>query len=395
MKGKGKVWIIPLLSLLLITLAISNLQSVQTIETNRSFYIRADGSVDPSTAPIQRNGNVYIMTDDIIYSNYFWDASIVVERDNIVIDGAGYTVRSPGGFDSKGIFLSGRRNITIRNMEIRGFDFGILLSDSSENNTISGNNITGWTGGIRVYNSSDVSIIGNTITYTYYDSIQLLLSSNISVIGNNLTNNGRGLLVSGSSEISIIGNTIRANRFGGDPWFGICLDGSNNTVSRNIIVDNLVGVAFMGGSGNKFYQNGFINNDQQVWNYSFGANVWDYGYPSGGNYWSDYTGIDLYSGPYQNKTGSDGIGDTPHVINQDNIDRYPLISPRGRALFECNPEKPWVGENIVFNASASYFLEGIIASYQWDFGDGTVLTTTLPITFHAYTSFGNYTITLE
>ncbi|MEM2569530.1 MAG: hypothetical protein QXT67_06305, partial [Candidatus Bathyarchaeia archaeon] len=49
--------------------------------------------------------------------------------------------------------------------------------------------------------------------------------------------------------------------------------------------------------------------------------------PSGGNYWSDYTGADLYSGPYQNMTGSDGLGDAPYIIDADNRDRYPLMKP--------------------------------------------------------------------
>jgi len=56
-------------------------------------------------------------------------------------------------------------------------------------------------------------------------------------------------------------------------------------------------------------------------------NTWDNGYPSGGNYWSNYTDADLYSGPYQNETGSDGIGDTPYVIDAENQDNYPLMNP--------------------------------------------------------------------
>jgi hypothetical protein len=54
--------------------------------------------------------------------------------------------------------------------------------------------------------------------------------------------------------------------------------------------------------------------------------VWSDGYPSGGNYWSDYTGKDLKSGPYQNVTGSDGIGDTPYIIDAANIDPYPIVA---------------------------------------------------------------------
>jgi hypothetical protein len=57
------------------------------------------------------------------------------------------------------------------------------------------------------------------------------------------------------------------------------------------------------------------------------VNVWDGGYSSGGNYWSDYDGTDLYSGPYQNETGYDWIGDFPYLFDQNNRDRYPLTQP--------------------------------------------------------------------
>jgi hypothetical protein len=59
------------------------------------------------------------------------------------------------------------------------------------------------------------------------------------------------------------------------------------------------------------------------------VNVWDDGYPSGGNYWSDYTGADVKSGPNQDLPGSDGIGDTPYIIDANNTDRYPLMNPYG------------------------------------------------------------------
>lgn len=44
-------------------------------------------------------------------------------------------------------------------------------------------------------------------------------------------------------------------------------------------------------------------------------------------YWSDYAGVDEFSGPYQNNTGSDGIGDTPYIIHGNNQDQYPLMKP--------------------------------------------------------------------
>jgi hypothetical protein len=61
-------------------------------------------------------------------------------------------------------------------------------------------------------------------------------------------------------------------------------------------------------------------------------NYWDDGYPSGGNYWSDYTGEDLFSGPNQSIPGSDGIGDIPRKIpamlpEYENYDFYPFMEP--------------------------------------------------------------------
>jgi hypothetical protein len=61
----------------------------------------------------------------------------------------------------------------------------------------------------------------------------------------------------------------------------------------------------------------------------YATNTWDNGYPSGGNYWSDYTGSDAKSGPNQDQSGSDGIGDTPRVIDFYNKDNYPLMEPWG------------------------------------------------------------------
>jgi len=51
--------------------------------------------------------------------------------------------------------------------------------------------------------------------------------------------------------------------------------------------------------------------------------AFDDGYPSGGNYWDDMTGIDLKNGPKQDMDGSDGIIDESHK----DWDRYPMVHP--------------------------------------------------------------------
>ena len=111
-----------------------NIQPVKSAWTG-TVYIRADGSIDPVGAPVQRNGDIYTLTDNITSSG----DGIVVERDNIIIDGAGYTVQGSGS--GTGIYLFGRKNVTVRNTQIQNFNYGIWLSSSS-NNTVIGNNIT-------------------------------------------------------------------------------------------------------------------------------------------------------------------------------------------------------------------------------------------------------------
>ena len=93
-----------------------------------TVYIRADGSIDPPDAPIITYDNVtYVLTDNITSSA----DGIVVERDNIVIDGAGHTLEGTGEYPYKGVDLSGRSNVTIKNVTITNFYYGIYLSSSN------------------------------------------------------------------------------------------------------------------------------------------------------------------------------------------------------------------------------------------------------------------------
>ena len=68
------------------------LMFVRLEEEPKIIYIRADGSIDPGTAPISSVDNItYTLKDNI------FNQSTVVERDNIVVDGAGYTVQGADG----------------------------------------------------------------------------------------------------------------------------------------------------------------------------------------------------------------------------------------------------------------------------------------------------------
>ena len=349
----------------MLTLAF-NIQPVKA--WTGTVYIRADGSIDPPSAPIQRDGDIYTLTDNITSSGNA--RAILVRRDDIIIDGAGYTVQGSGS--GIGIYLLGRKNVTVRNTQIQNFNYGIYLGYSS-NNTVIGNNITAnGRDGIYLDSSSNNSVIRNNITANNWSGIYLFssfnntavgnnitnndygihlgsYSSNNTVIGNDITNNNRygiwlyssstsnnsvirnnitangrdGIELSSSSNNSIIGNYITNTNKGNGIWLGYS---SNNTVIGNNITNNRYGVYLDDSSNNVFCHNNFINNTYRV-STSNSANVWDLGYPSGGNYWSDYvvTANDTYSGSFQDETGSDGMSDEPYVIDANNTDHYPLM----------------------------------------------------------------------
>jgi len=106
---------------------------VEKVKASGTVYIRADGSVEGTDKIFTMNNITYTFTDNI------YD-SIVVERDNILLDGQGYTLQGSGG-SGTGITLSGRSNVTLRNIEINAYWHGVWLNSSSDN-TVSGNNIT-------------------------------------------------------------------------------------------------------------------------------------------------------------------------------------------------------------------------------------------------------------
>jgi hypothetical protein len=111
-----------------------------------------------------------------------------------------------------------------------------------------------------------------------------------------------------------------------------------NTIIRNIAyLNNNYGIRITSTSNNNdIYHNNIINNTNQAIDYTNNGNQWDNGYPSGGNFWSDYMGNDTYSGPNQDLPGNDGIGDINYSIDSDSVDNYPLMSPTGPFIFLYN-----------------------------------------------------------
>ena len=236
----------------------------------------------------------------------------LLNTNNTIIFGNNITANKRYGIE---LSLSSNNTLFGNNVTANNAD-GIYLSGSF-NNTLSGNKIANNYAGMHLIGSSNNSIIGNAMPANGADGINLEYSSNSnSIFGNNVSNSRFGILL----EYSCNYNIVSENNATSNNWYGIGLYSSsnNNTVSKNIMIANGDAcLALSESSENKIYHNNFISNADQVQISPGYANVWDDGYPSGGNYWSDYTGIDA---------NSDGIGDSPYIINDNNRDRYPLVN---------------------------------------------------------------------
>jgi len=289
------------------------------------------------------NSNI---TNNTITNNYngiqlYSSSHNNVSKSNIVDNVNGIVLQSNSDYNDVainnitkntwGVYLGSSSRNTVSGNNIKANDYGGILLEYSSNNSIDENNMEANDyGGICLSHSANNHIAENNIAGNNLYGIRLSEhSSENSITGNNITNNEYGIwLYPWFNDMNVFsGNNIANNMRG----IGLCWS-SRNTFFGNIVTNNNVGIYFYSSpfSDNKFYHNNFINNILQVqFETSGDVNFWDDGYPSGGNYWSDHNPPDIYSGPYQNETGSDGIGDEAYVIDEDNTDRYPLIYPYG------------------------------------------------------------------
>ena len=229
-----------------------------------AITIKSDGSVEPQTSFIRQDGNVYTLTGDLVQTY-----TIRIQCSNIVFDGGGHTIdgMSPKGYgySVKGLSVEDVRNVTIKNLEVRGFTDRDVSLQSTTNSTV--------------------------------------------------LNIKAGILQLEDSDFNTI-SRINLNRT--DPF--VPLLELHHSDSNTFTECSLADIYLIYSYGNNFFKNNifvqYLSNVLVV-----APNFWDDG--SVGNYWSNYNGTDVNCDglgdiPYTIKWG---------YSNDSSQDRFPLMYP--------------------------------------------------------------------
>ncbi len=294
--------------------------------------------------------------DTIVDGGGASQAVVTVAASDVVISSFTVQNSSRERASYSGIKVSGR-GCRITDNYITKNRIGIFVT--SQENVIDGNSVTKNGQGIALNSASETTVAENNVSANTV-GISLASSSNNTIVGNRVTDSytgGHGITLSSNSR----NNTIRANVLIGN-YHGIWLSSSpNNSILENTIKNNkLLGIELANSPDNTFYHNDFVNNGisphaPRIKHIVIrdSPSTWDDGYPSGGNYWCDYEGVDLYSGLLQELSGSDGIGDTGYVITPNDIDRYPFVTPSISILSPWNKTYPITGIPLFFTVDRS------------------------------------------
>lgn len=199
-------------AVLLVVLVMQS--GIRSAGASDTIYIRSDGSVNPSSAPIHALDNITYEFDGDV------NGEIVVQRSNIMIDGRNHTVRGTGG--GYGLNLNSVNGVVITNTNVRGFGDGFWLS-----------------------NSFNISIVGNRITESTYNGISLYSSSNNNIDENDIAGGRCGIYLSSSSENNIWRNNLTCTEVSGLQFEAYS---NNNTLTLNMFVGSGVLVSYSFGN---------------------------------------------------------------------------------------------------------------------------------------------------
>jgi parallel beta-helix repeat protein len=231
----------------------------------------------------------------------------LVNCTNITVEGINFSQ------NGQGLLLAFTNNTVVKHVQTTRNNQGIKLM-TSVNNTITNNTLlSNNEDGIMLDYSSNENIVAYNTIENSSNGIRMVhhIDDNY-IIGNTMTNNTIGLSSYSFNVQNTIENNVITNNVQGVSMFRAC---NNNTLIKNTIADNAEGLYLSFCSQNSIFNNNFINNTVHVTTPN-SASAWDNGYPGGGNFWSNYTGIDA---------NHDGISDYVYAVDSNNTDYYPLM----------------------------------------------------------------------
>ena len=158
-----------------------------------------------------------------------------------------------------GIYLPGGMNNTITsNIFLDNHNNGIRLSTSS-NNRICNNTVSENGGGISILRGENNLVSDNNITENQHNGIYMTDSPQNCILNNTITDNGAGIQVYWKSFNNLFSGNIIINN---SDFNGIAIgESSNNTVSKNIIINSLYGIyIYRNSSFNTITENEIENN---------------------------------------------------------------------------------------------------------------------------------------
>jgi parallel beta-helix repeat protein len=272
--------------------------------------------------------NYCIVKNCLISGNNNCGISIASNKNRIIncsIYDNGY-----GGVNGFGVYIENGDSNKITNCTIHHNRFGFYITTNSDNNIINNSKIdSNQNQGIYISGSSNTNVISNCTIMNNPAGITIVSSNYNKIMDSVITMASVNGISIGSS--SLWNSMTYCNITGGGNGVSIGA-GSNhdNSITNCSIYNNNYGVNIQTGAtntNNKIYHNDIRNNRINASD-DGSNNKWNDSYPSGGNLWGNYDEYregarDYKRGSKQDRTGSDGIADTPYSIGSAN-DYYPL-----------------------------------------------------------------------
>jgi len=194
-----------------------------------------------------------------------------------------------------------------------------IIGENPETTVFDGEN----TANVIFLVTSDNVIIKNltiiNLSRQYGSAIRINNALNVKVENVRIEEACFGIEVKSSNFTEVVFNEIIKCSFG----IYIHDNSYNNTITGNTFKDNNIALQIDSSKFNRIYHNNFMNSTSEHVKLFDAPQTFDDGYPSGGNYWDDMTGIDMKNGPKQDMDGSDGIIDESYK----DWDRYPMVHP--------------------------------------------------------------------